>query len=1054
MINGITYYKAKSQYEGDITKNCALTGPEIDNNFFTLEGRDIKAISVENNDIVLTLVNGKKLKAKDAFDNFIVNVSYDADKGELVVYRNNGDVDRLRGFKQTIVEKNDIEKIAVNDTMVGNGSNRHPVGISPMHMTGQYRPVDYINEKKHHDHHHDGHHHHDEHHHDHHEPEYVPVIGERVVNTEVIPSYGMLYTFKGVCDIACKLQRANSEWRIPTKEDWDDMLNAVEPVKFDKTHDSNVPNKYLGKWAGSLLKSSSYWKLDKHHHHHDDHHHHHHDEHYHHDHDCSDCGKPKSHCNEIHCGEFHHCNYVMHDGKHAAGIDKYGFGAIPAGYADDGGHMVFFDERASFWTSTNIQLSNVFIKRFEFDRSNVYQDIVPGEYYLSLRLVKDYDGENYNEFETILGQTYQTVIMPSVKHGNKVWTAINVYYTDHHCEHESAYPNYGQGMVMMTKHFIDEWDGHKWLRNVLNEGDSFVVKRSPKGKHDIEYRIIDNKIVEVNKTVFENVLEEIHPELDALNDKIDAEIERSTEQDSAHDDKIKNLEETKVDWTVIEGAATEDSEISTLSDDVENEEAAVRKAIILKNHDEILGTMTDGTQVNLAMVSKWDVADFGSTALPFNINYKEGEDEEGNPLRPTVNDSEKVAYLSDIETLGNETEEKVQELDKKIDETKEELEKTIEETKNELDGKIDSTKEELEKTIEETREALANEIQSETEAREAADQKLREDLDAEITNREQAVADEAKAREEKDTELETKLGEEAEARKNADDELTKSLEEEVSNREQAVADEAKAREEKDAEHDQAIQDIHDSIDATNTALEEEAKAREEADTELRNDLNTEIETARAAEKDLDERLAAEIEAREAKNTEHETELERLEGIKVDWHDENTILENKPREMRNIWLTNNSKILGKKEADGEELDATVNIAHVSIYDKVELGDSELPLNLNSSERPTVNAEEKIAYVSDVEDLKSNSEASSKELEDKITAVDEKLDAAVEKIEEAIEDETKARTEADEEITNKLVSDVEFDEASGKITISKVGEDEEDIVVQLTMNFGTF
>lgn len=1023
MINGITYYKAKSQYEGDITKNCALTGPEIDNNFFTLEGRDVKAISVENNDIVLTLVNGKKIKAQDAFDNFIVNVSYDADKGELIVYRNNGDVDRLRGFKQTIVEKQDIDKIAVNDTMVGNGSNRHPVGISPMHMTGQYRPVDHINERKHHGHLfddcHDKHHHHDDcHHHDHHEPDYVPVIGERVVNTEVIPSYGMLYTFKGVCDIACKLQRANSEWRIPTKEDWDDMLNAVEPVKFDKTHESNVPNKYLGKWAGSLLKSVNYWKLDKHHHHHHDEYHHHHD------HDCSECGKPKSHCNELHCGEFHHCNHVMHDGKHTSGIDKYGFGAIPAGYADDGGHMVFFDERASFWTSTNIQLSNVFIKRFEFDRSNVYQDIVPGEYYLSLRLVKDYDGENYNEFETILGQTYQTVIMPSEKHGNKVWTAINVYYTDQHCEHESAYPNYGQGMVLLTKHFIDEWDGHKWLRNVLNEGDSFVVKRAPKGKHDVEYRIIDNKIVEVNKTVFDNVLENVQPELDKLNDKIDDEIERSTEQDSVHDDKIKNLEETKVDWTVIESETPEDNEISTLSDDAENEEN-VRKAIVLKNHDEILGTMTDGTQVNLAMVSKWDVADFGSAALPFNINFKAGEDEEGNQLRPTVNDSEKLAYLSDIETLGGDTEERFDNLEKELEEKTEELDKKIDETKEELEKSIEDTKTELE-------ELIATEIQSEEKARQEADEKLQEDLETEANERKEAVA-----------ELETKLSDESEARQKADEELNQALETETSERTA-----------KDEEHDKAIEDINVKLDEANNALEEEIKNREQADNEIKEALDAETNAREEADKQLDEALKAEVEAREAKNTEHETELERIEGVKVDWHDESTILENKPREMRNIWLTNNSKILGKKEADGAEADATVNIAHVSIYDKVELGDKELSLNLNTNGRPTVNSEEDLAYISDVENLKDNSEASAKELDDKITAVDKKLDAAVENIEQEIEDEVAARSEADAEITNKLISEVKFDEESGKITISKVGEDEEPFEVQLTMNFGTF
>lgn len=981
MNNGIIYFKRNSQYEGDFTKGCSLSGSEVDNNFFTLEGRDVKAISVENNDIVLTLVNGNKLKAKDALDNFIVGVKYDAEKGDLILYRNNGEVERLHGFKEQHKGEHEhhTEVVSVNDTMIGNGSKKHPIGVSPMQMTGQYRPVDYIAEK-------DKHCEHFEHEHKHE----IHAIGERVVNTEKISAYGALYTFKGVCDIACKLQRSNSKWRIPTKEDWDDMLNAVEPVEFDRKHNSNNANAYLGKWAGTFLKSADFWKLDKHFHHFDEHKHEHHCE-------FEENHHNEEHCHPSYCGELGHHDKHHYDTFETKGIDKFGFGVVPAGYADDGGNMAFFDERASFWTSTNIRLSNVFVKRFEYNRSNVHQDIVAGENYMSLRLVKDYDGDNYNEFEEILGQTYPTVLMPSEKHGSKVWTAVNVYFTDKHCEY--AMPNYGQGMVMIKKYFIDEWDGHKWNRNEIKEGESFVVKKAPNGKHDVEYRIIDNRIVEVNKTVYDTVIDELNPKLDDLDEKIEQEITRSTMTDSLHDEQIADLAETKVDWTVIEEATDETEQ---------------RKAIVLKNHDEILGTMTDGTQVNVAMVSKWDVADFGSKALAFNINYKEGEDEEGNPLRPTVNDTEKLAYLSDIETLGGDTEEKVQELDKKIDDVKEELEKTI-----------DETKKELENTIEETKEALENEINSEQQAREAADEKLSQDLNDETTKREEADA-----------------------------ELKQGLESEVSAREEAVSNEAKAREEKDAEHDQAIEEINSKLDDTNNALDEEIKNREQADNEIKEALETETNAREEADKELDEALKAEVEAREAKNTEHETELERLEGAKIDWHDESTILENKPREMRNIWLTNNSKILSKKEADGEEVDATVNIAHVSIYDKVELGDKELSLNLNTNGRPTVNSEEDLAYISDVENLKDNSEASAKELDDKITAVDKKLDEAVEKIEQEIEDETAARSEADAEITNKLISEVKFDEESGKITISKVGEEEEDIVVQLTMNFGTF
>ena len=60
-----------------------------------------------------------------------------------------------------------------------------------------------------------------------------------------------------------------------------------------------------------------------------------------------------------------------------------------------------------------------------------------------------------------------------------------------------------------------------------------------------------------------------------------------------------------------------------------------RKHIVLKNHDSLLGTATDGTTYNVAMVSKWDVADFGSAQLHLNLNSKDGV--------ATINDDKVIA---------------------------------------------------------------------------------------------------------------------------------------------------------------------------------------------------------------------------------------------------------------------------------------------------------------------------------------------------------------------------------------------------------------------------
>lgn len=84
--------------------------------------------------------------------------------------------------------------------------------------------------------------------------------------------------------------------------------------------------------------------------------------------------------------------------------------------------------------------------------------------------------------------------------------------------------------------------------------------------------------------------------------------------DYATVEALAQVEEKKVDWTESEGG---------------------RKHIALKNHDSILGTATDGSTYNLAMVSKWDVADFGSAQLHANLNSKDGI--------ATINDDKVIA---------------------------------------------------------------------------------------------------------------------------------------------------------------------------------------------------------------------------------------------------------------------------------------------------------------------------------------------------------------------------------------------------------------------------
>lgn len=75
-------------------------------------------------------------------------------------------------------------------------------------------------------------------------------------------------------------------------------------------------------------------------------------------------------------------------------------------------------------------------------------------------------------------------------------------------------------------------------------------------------------------------------------------------------------------------------------EDTATEQNPGRKTIFLNNYDNICGKTTDGSAVNIAMVSKWNKVDLGSSSVEINLN--------GSAERPTYNDSKQIALLEDV----------------------------------------------------------------------------------------------------------------------------------------------------------------------------------------------------------------------------------------------------------------------------------------------------------------------------------------------------------------------------------------------------------------------
>ena len=583
-MNGITYYRLKSDYPGDYTKNCALNGTEVDNNFYVLEGRDVKSISVNGKDIIVTLMNGDNISATGVLDfakaddikSSVINAEFDKLNGVLILTSIDGTIQHIEGFA---TNENTDFSVSTDNTLCGDGLRNAPLGVAPSAKTGQFKTVKSIINVA--------------------EGGALPVcgniLGDRYVTCEDISDYGYLYDYKAVREIACELK--NTGWRIPTKADWDDLLNAVEPCECDKTHESATKNKFLGKWAGKLLKSKTMWRNC----------------------DCSgDCGCCNDECNctnNSNCGCENDCTCGQDtcfdysddpcvgtkesesnckcesncQGDHQ-GLDAFGFRVTPAGYADDGCNFGYFKERSAFWTATTDQdNTKAYIKRFQYNKDGVYQDVIPSNYHLSLRLVKDYNGKNYFDVEEIMDMEYPTLLLPSISKGKSIWTSCNFA-----CGNASLcpmLPNNGQGLTYTRHYFINEWNGFKWVRNEMKQGDTVTVAKAPKGKTMVEYRVIGNDFISVNEMIYNDVMKDVTVITDNLEEKLTERIELV--EKSIENEREERLEVERQLWAGIAEEASSREEIDTQQWAAIENESATRQSEDAKIYEALAQEVND-----------------------------------------------------------------------------------------------------------------------------------------------------------------------------------------------------------------------------------------------------------------------------------------------------------------------------------------------------------------------------------------------------------------------------------------------------------------------------
>ena len=344
--------------------------------------------------------------------------------------------------------------------------------------------------------------------------------------------------------------------------------------------------------------------------------------------------------------------------------------------------------------------------------------------------------------------------------------------------------------------------------------------------------------------------------------------------------------------------------------DISTPDMPTRKAILLKNHDTILGTSKEGKTSSILMLNKWDVVDLGTPQFPINLNTPAG-------VRPTVQEqgqsgeeAHKIAYVSDVETATASIKVLQEALDAEVT----------------ARGNADTQ--------------LQSDLQEEATARIAADDAATK-----------ALADEVTARGAADTQLQNDLQAEAVGRAAKDAELESSIATEASER-KAEAETMKTALDAKAEKTE-IPTVLPNPNALTVNFN---------GTELFNYDGAEAKAADiVVNADVVPMAADEEKTVATKISEMDEEIAK----KVTFEDAAT--EELP-ERKKISLNNHDIIVGKG-TDGSEY----GIAMVSKWDIVDFGTTSLPLNLNTPAgvRPTVqeagqtgDEANEIAYVSDL------------------------------------------------------------------------------------------
>lgn len=262
--------------------------------------------------------------------------------------------------------------------------------------------------------------------------------GDKYVTVNKHSNFGCLYNKQGMLTIVDELAKINSNWRVPTKEDWDKLLDFCEACDEDRQHGGTDTNAVYGKIAGKALKSREFWIGNE-------------------------------------------------------NLDTFGMNIFPTGLSNVQSELTSENEKAVFWCNTPYDENNFYLKGFNNDSDAVKQTVSDEDKY-SIRLVADYHGEGLDGYVNMFGENYDVIVFRDI---NQMWISTNLdYYIDSlRCdsfEYENA--------TISNIHTLNHWNGEYWEKKELENGSIINVGKNPIEKYKVILNGNDTKIVLLSTT--------------------------------------------------------------------------------------------------------------------------------------------------------------------------------------------------------------------------------------------------------------------------------------------------------------------------------------------------------------------------------------------------------------------------------------------------------------------------------------------------------------------------------------------------------------------------